>query len=97
MNGWIKSIRKQKNFAFAELRDGTAHQSLQAVIPAVLAKSYVRSLLVFHLIDEYSYRLNLGMSVELQGDIVLTPTAPQPMELCVSTVDVLGECDPEVW
>ncbi|KAG9009289.1 asparaginyl-tRNA synthetase [Tulasnella sp. 427] len=80
VHGWIKSVRKQKRFAFAEIRDGTTSKTLQAVLSADLAKS-----------------LNNGMSVSLQGNIVYTPSRPQPMELNVSNVKVLGECDPELY
>lgn len=31
MSGWIKSVRKQKNVAFAVLTDGSSAQGLQAV------------------------------------------------------------------
>ncbi|KAG9004317.1 asparaginyl-tRNA synthetase [Tulasnella sp. JGI-2019a] len=80
VHGWIKSIRKQKKYAFAEIRDGTSHRTLQAVIPADIAKL-----------------LNNGMSVSLHGKIVHTPKAPQPMEISVSEMEVLGECDPEKY
>ncbi|KAG8858223.1 asparaginyl-tRNA synthetase [Tulasnella sp. 330] len=78
VHGWIKSIRKQKKYAFAEIRDGTSHKTLQAVIPADIAKA-----------------LNNGMSVSLRGKVVHTPKALQPIEISVSDMEVLGECDPE--
>ncbi|KAG8918404.1 asparaginyl-tRNA synthetase [Tulasnella sp. 418] len=80
IHGWIKSIRKQKRVAFAEIRDGTTFKPLQAVLDSDLAKP-----------------LHLGMSVSLKGKIVRTPKAPQPLELSVQEVKILGECDPEVY
>ena len=38
VHGWIKSIRKLKKFAFAEIRDGTTHNTLQVVLTAEQAK-----------------------------------------------------------
>ncbi|KAG8925433.1 asparaginyl-tRNA synthetase [Tulasnella sp. 417] len=80
VHGWIKSVRKQKRFAFAEIRDGTTSRSLQAVLTADSAR-----------------QLSNGMSVALQGNIVHTPSRPQPMELNVVEVKVLGDCDPETY
>ncbi|KAG8905021.1 glutamine--fructose-6-phosphate transaminase (isomerizing) [Tulasnella sp. 403] len=78
VHGWVQSVRKQKKYSFAEIRDGTSNETLQAVIQADMAR-----------------QLRNGMSIALQGKIVHTPNAPQPMELAVSAVDVLGDCDPE--
>lgn len=41
VHGWIKSVRKQKRFAFAEIRDGTTSKPLQAVLSAELARPLV--------------------------------------------------------
>ena len=43
VNGWVKSIRRQKNVAFAVISDGSSAQPLQAVIRDVsLAKACVK-------------------------------------------------------
>lgn len=38
VNGWVKSVRRQKNVSFVNLNDGSTHETLQAVIPADLEK-----------------------------------------------------------
>ena len=41
VNGWVKSIRRQKNITFAVISDGSSARPLQAVIRDVsLAKAY---------------------------------------------------------
>jgi asparaginyl-tRNA synthetase len=42
VNGWVKSVRKQKRIAFAVISDGSSSQGLQAVFTDVaLAKRHV--------------------------------------------------------
>ena len=41
VNGWVKSIRKQKRIAFAAVGDGSTTQSLQAVLKPEDAAKYV--------------------------------------------------------
>ncbi|RDX56822.1 asparaginyl-tRNA synthetase [Lentinus brumalis] len=79
VNGWVKSIRRQKKVAFAVISDGSSDAGLQAVFTDInLAKN-----------------LTNGASVRLQGTLADSPGAGQEKELKVSEVEVLGECDPE--
>jgi len=41
INGFIRSVRKQKRFAFAELSDGSTIQPLQAILKPEQAAEYV--------------------------------------------------------
>lgn len=41
VNGFIRSVRKQKRLAFAEISDGSSVESLQAVLKAAHAAEYV--------------------------------------------------------
>ncbi|PCH41688.1 asparaginyl-tRNA synthetase, partial [Wolfiporia cocos MD-104 SS10] len=80
VNGWVKSVRRQKNIAFAVISDGSSEQGLQAVFADVtLAKSFTN-----------------GASVRLGGQLADSPGRGQDTELKVESVEVLGECDPEV-
>ncbi|KZT13194.1 asparaginyl-tRNA synthetase [Laetiporus sulphureus 93-53] len=77
VSGWVKSIRKQKNIAFAVITDGSLEQGLQAVFPDVTqAKA-----------------LTNGVSVRLGGTISDSPGRGQDKELQVSSVEVVGDCD----
>ena len=43
VNGWVKSVRRQKKVAFAVISDGSSEPGLQAVFADVdLAKQYVK-------------------------------------------------------
>ncbi|KAI0647011.1 asparaginyl-tRNA synthetase [Trametes meyenii] len=81
VNGWVKSVRRQKKVAFAVISDGSSEPGLQAVFTDVaLAK-----------------HLTNGASVRLRGTLADSPGAGQAKELQVSEAEVLGECDPEVY
>lgn len=41
MQGFIRSVRKQKRFAFAEITDGSTVQPLQAILKPEQAAEYV--------------------------------------------------------
>lgn len=43
VNGVIRSVRKQKRFAFAEISDGSTVEPLQAILKPAQAAEYVRS------------------------------------------------------
>lgn len=78
VNGWIKKVRKQKRFWFAEINDGSTAESLQAVIPSELIK------------DNDS--LSLGTSLELNGKLVKSLGSMQSLEILVDSFQILGKC-----
>ncbi|KZT41547.1 asparaginyl-tRNA synthetase [Sistotremastrum suecicum HHB10207 ss-3] len=81
VNGWIDSIRKQKNVSFASIGDGSCARSIQAVIPRSLP------------ID--LERMNRGAGVRVVGEWVRSEGRGQSEELRVEAVDILGDCPPE--
>ncbi|GBE85334.1 hypothetical protein BKA93DRAFT_735456 [Sparassis latifolia] len=81
VTGWVKSVRRQKNIAFAVISDGSSDRGLQAVFTNTdLAKS-----------------LTNGASVRLGGKLSDSPGARQDKELQVDSVEVLGDCDPSTY
>ena len=78
VNGWIKKVRKQKRFWFAEINDGSTAESLQAVIPSELIKDH--------------NILSLGTSLELNGKLVKSLGSMQKLEILVDNFRVLGKC-----
>ncbi len=78
VEGWIKTSRGSKNFGFIELTDGSSFKTLQVV--------YDDSLENFGEI----YKYPIYSSVKVEGKIVESPGAKQPIELKASSVEVLG-------
>lgn len=82
--GWVRTIRDMKNFAFAELNDGSSHKSLQVVFDRNTLNNY----------DEIA-RQNVGAALIIKGNLVLTPEAKQPFELKASSVEIEGVSTPD--
>ncbi|KAK0217385.1 asparaginyl-tRNA synthetase [Armillaria nabsnona] len=81
VNGFIKSIRRQKRVSFAVLSDGSHAQGIQAVF----------------LDTSLTDGLTNGTSVRLTGKIKDSPGQKQDRELLVDGVEILGGCDPEIY
>ncbi|KDQ58723.1 hypothetical protein JAAARDRAFT_155325 [Jaapia argillacea MUCL 33604] len=89
VNGWVKSIRRQKNVSFAVITDGSERKGLQTVfVHANESESGNLSL---------AKRLTNGACVRLSGQLCDSPGKGQVRELRVEAGDVLGECDPEEY
>lgn len=83
VSGWIKKLRKQKQFWFADINDGSLTESLQAVIPSTLAKS--------------CGPLSLGASLELNGKLTKSLCSAQKLEILVENFRLLGSCPGESY
>ncbi|KAF5371611.1 hypothetical protein D9758_003490 [Tetrapyrgos nigripes] len=81
VNGWIKSIRKQKRVSFATVSDGSTTAGLQAVLQSSMVPK----------------DLTNGASVRLTGLLEESRGAGQDKDLIVEKVEVLGACDPETY
>jgi len=82
--GWIRTLRDQKQFGFISLNDGSFFSPLQVVFERESLTDY----------DEIA-RLGNGSAVIVEGTVVLTPGARQPLELKASRITVEGHCPPE--
>lgn len=79
-SGWIRSVRKQKNFTFAELSDGTSSTDLQVVIPNNLFYSH------------FDTQLSHGASLQVNGKLVKSPASGQPVEVFTESIEYSGSC-----
>ncbi|MCB9498475.1 MAG: asparagine--tRNA ligase [Bacillales bacterium] len=77
--GWVRNNRDQKEFGFIDLNDGTCFSSIQVV--------YDSSIENFKDIQKYRN----GSSVEVKGELVLTPSAKQPFEIKAKEITLLGD------
>ena len=81
VNGWVRTMRESKAFAFVELNDGSYFRNLQVVLEADKLPNY----------RELTRQITLGAAVEFTGTLVLTPDMKQPFELKAESVTVVGE------
>lgn len=109
VNGFIRSVRKQKRFAFAEISDGSTVEPLQAILKPAQAAEYVsfkrqsfgtpsnRSLASKSNASVFSSSLSTGAAVEISGKWKACPPGKeQTHELQTTDVTVVGASDPEV-
>jgi len=82
--GWARSIRDMKAFGFIELNDGSCFKNLQIVFSD-------------EGIDNFKdiARQNVGAAFVVEGTVVLTPEAKQPLEVRALSVQVEGVSAPE--
>ncbi|KAM6973741.1 asparaginyl-tRNA synthetase isoform 2-T2 [Aplochiton taeniatus] len=78
VQGWVRSVRAQKDNLFLHVNDGSTLQSLQ-----VVASSELNHRL-----------LTFGSAVVVSGSLVKSPNQKQAVELKAEQIQVVGECNP---
>ncbi|NWF57942.1 MAG: asparagine--tRNA ligase [Fischerella sp.] len=86
VQGWVRTKRELKDFAFIEVNDGSSLANLQIVINQDLPDY-----------EAILKKLNTGASVEVSGVLVASPAKGQRVELKANSVKVYGEADPETY
>ncbi|NXK33597.1 SYNM protein, partial [Piprites chloris] len=77
VQGWVRSVRSQKDVLFLHINDGSSLEHLQVVADPSLENR----------------DLTFGSAVEVQGKLVKSPHRMQNMELQAETIRVVGPCD----
>ena len=82
--GWVRTNRAQAQFGFLNINDGSCLDNLQVV--------YDEKIENFEEVSKY----RVGVSVCVEGVVILTPEMKQPLEVHATTVKMLGDC-PETY
>ena len=82
--GWARSIRDMKKFGFVQLNDGSCFKNLQVVLELDTLDNY-----------KEITKQNVGCALIVEGTVVLTPGAQQPLELKAASVTVEGPSTPD--
>ncbi len=77
---WVRTNRSQSQFGFLTVNDGSFFEGLQVVYDQKLAN-----------FEDIS-KIRVGASVEVIGEVVLTPDMKQPFEIHATKVTMLGDC-----
>lgn len=78
IGGWVKTLRASKTFGFIEINDGSFFKNIQVVFEESLSN-----------FDEIE-KLGVGTSLNITGELVLTPGNKQPFELKAKEISVEG-------
>lgn len=82
VKGWVRSFR---NNQFIALNDGSTNNNLQIVITAENTDPALLK------------RITTGAAISATGEIIPSLGKGQKVELKVSTLEILGDCDPEKY
>ncbi|MCI7002845.1 MAG: asparagine--tRNA ligase [Clostridia bacterium] len=82
IKGWVRTTRDSKAFGFLEINDGTCHKNAQVVLEASNLKNYSDVV-----------KLNIGSTVYVLGELVLTPENKQPFEIKAKEVTIFQATD----
>ncbi|MDD4036156.1 MAG: asparagine--tRNA ligase [Bacilli bacterium] len=79
--GWVRTSRSSKDFGFIELNDGSFFKGLQIVFEVSLEN--------FSELEN----INIGSSLEIEGQLVESPAAGQKFELKAKKITILSQSD----
>lgn len=82
--GWVKTIRSSKTLGFIELNDGSCFGNLQVVFEDGKVTNFAEI-----------GKQNVGAALMVEGTVVLTPDAKQPLEVHAREIRVEGASSPE--
>ena len=82
--GWARTIRDMKTFGFIELNDGSCFRNLQVVMEDGHLSNF-----------KDIAKQNVGAALIVKGTVVLTPDAPQPLEIKADEIMVEGPSTPD--
>lgn len=82
LRGWVKTNRNNGTIGFIEFTDGSAFKGIQLVYEKDKVNNFAE-------ID----KLRTGASLEVSGNLILTPENKQPFELHVDKLVVVGDVD----
>ncbi|XP_074191806.1 asparaginyl-tRNA synthetase isoform X2 [Rhinolophus sinicus] len=81
VQGWIRSVRSQKEVLFLHVNDGSSLENLQVVADSSFD----------------SRELAFGSSVEVQGQLIKSPSKRQNVELKAEKIEVVGNCNAKTF
>lgn len=86
VKGWVKTVRKQKTFAFVEVNDGSTLSNLQVILNPELPNY-----------ETLLESLSTGTAVSVMGTIVESPGGKQGIEMQAEEILTVGSCDPSTY
>ena len=84
VQGWVRTVRDMKSFAFLELNDGSCLNNAQIVIEESNVSNYAEAV-----------KQNVGAALVVSGTLRTTEGAKQPFEISAQSVAIEGESAPE--
>lgn len=83
IQGWVKTVRASKSFAFIEVNDGTFFKNIQIVADENLANF------------REATKVTIGSAIEAEGIIIQTPGAKQLFEIKAEKITIVALSSPD--
>lgn len=83
--GWVRTRRGNKNIAFIALNDGSTIHNIQVVADVA----------VFG--DDFLKEVGTGACIKVEGTLVESPGAQQPVEIQAKAIELYGKADPATY
>lgn len=83
--GWVRTRRGNKNVAFIALNDGSTINNIQIVADVETFS------------EDFLKDVSTGACVSVEGIIVESPGAEQPVEIRAKKIEILGKADPTTY
>ena len=77
ISGWVRTTRDSKSFGFIEVNDGTCFKNAQVVLDANNIANFNEAV-----------KLNVGSTITIKGNVILTPQNKQPFEIRAKQIDI---------
>jgi len=85
LKGWVRTKRGNKHVAFIALNDGSIIHNIQIVAD------------LQHFSEDELKKVSTGACISITGKLVDSPAQGQPVEVQLTSIEVLGEADPETY
>jgi asparaginyl-tRNA synthetase len=82
LNGWVMTIREQKDYSFIKLNDGSCSDGIQLVLDNTIS---------------ISDKITTGCSINVIGILIKSPAKGQEYELKVQKINIIGSVNPDVY
>ncbi|GKZ01550.1 hypothetical protein MPSEU_001105600 [Mayamaea pseudoterrestris] len=100
IQGWVRTIRKQKTNAFIQVNDGSNLAGIQCVVSLTLTEEREANEATNDASNDYMidiHRVTTGAAVEIVGRIVSSTGGQQALEVSATSLQVVGDCPPDQY
>ena len=85
ISGWVRTKRGNKQVNFIALNDGSTVNNIQIVVD------------MNHFSEELMKKVTTGAAIHVSGELVESAGSGQAREIQASSLEVLGEADPDKY
>ncbi len=93
VHGWVRTMRDSKNLVFIHINDGSCFASIQLTYDRNNTSTAINS----SIMEDNLKKITTGASIKAEGKIIKSPAKGQAIEVQLTSIIVLGCCNPEIY